>query len=58
MKNLINEYNEKEKPPVKLELAYGMAEFNCASDDPQEKQKLADERMYAHKKALKAGVAI
>ena len=53
MKELIDEYNEREKQPVPLVLAYGMAEYNCSEGNPEEKERLADERMYKHKARLK-----
>jgi len=55
LQQAIETYNENEQPPVPLSLAYGMAECDCTADDPEEKGKLADERMYAHKKLLKKG---
>lgn len=58
LKKCIEEFNEREKLPVPLVLAYGMAEYDCSSGNPEEQERLADERMYAHKKALKAETAL
>ena len=57
LQQAIEAYNKNEQPPVPLSIAYGMAECDCTSDDPEEKEKLADERMYEHKKMLKKGRA-
>ena len=50
---LQDEYNDKNSPPVKLQIAYGMAEYNCSDKNPEEAEKLADSRMYEKKKAMK-----
>ena len=55
LRKAIEAYNEKEQPPVPMSIAYGMAECDCATDDPEEKERLADQRMYANKKQLKKG---
>lgn len=49
------EYNKTEKPPVPLVIAHGMAEYDCASHNPEEAERLADSRMYEDKKRLKFG---
>jgi diguanylate cyclase (GGDEF)-like protein len=46
-------YNQKEIPPVPLELAYGYAEFDPNKDNLENAEKLADERMYAKKRRMK-----
>ena len=51
--NLIDEYNRKEKPRVKLEIAYGMEEFDPKSGDVEGALKLADGKMYVMKKQMK-----
>ena len=52
---LQNEYNEREDPPIKLQLAYGMAEYRYDSDTgPEAAEKLADSRMYEKKRQMKA----
>ena len=51
---LIKDYNEMNHPPVELTIAYGMAEYDCAEGNISEAEILADDRMYAHKKLLKA----
>ena len=48
------EYNEKEKPPVPLALAYGYAPYDPEKDDFDDVEILADQRMYEQKKAMKA----
>lgn len=55
-KALQSEYNEKENPPVPLCIAHGTAEYDCASCNPEEAEKLADSRMYEDKKSIKAGI--
>ena len=51
------DFNERENLPVPLSIAYGMAEYDCSSGNSEERQKLADERMYIHKKAIKQAMA-
>lgn len=51
---LVKDYNELNKPPVELTIAYGMAEYDCGTGNIPEAEKLADDRMYEHKKMLKA----
>lgn len=53
MAALIDDYNRIEKPPVQLTIAYGMAEYSCGDGNLAEAEKLADDRMYEHKKKLK-----
>lgn len=53
-KTLQSEYNEKENPPVPLCIAHGTAEYDCASCNPEEAEKLADSRMYEDKKNIKS----
>lgn len=50
---LQKEYNKKEKPPVPLVIAHGMAEYDYSSHDPESSERLADSRMYENKKQLK-----
>jgi diguanylate cyclase (GGDEF)-like protein len=50
----IVDFNVRENPPVNLSIAYGMAEYECGSGNPEQKEKLADARMYEHKKWLKS----
>lgn len=47
-------YNEREKPPVPLEIAYGMAEYECTGQSPETAERLADSRMYEKKREMKA----
>lgn len=46
MEQLIAEYNEREQPPVPLEVAYGMALFRAADGKLELAEQLADKRMY------------
>ncbi|MBR1593032.1 MAG: GGDEF domain-containing protein [Ruminococcus sp.] len=52
--NLQEDYNNSEKPPVPLEMAYGMAEYDCSMKNPEAAESLADSRMYEKKKLMKA----
>lgn len=52
-KELQSEYNQRENPPVHLQIAHGTAEYNCSSRNPEEAEKLADSRMYENKRSLK-----
>lgn len=49
----IASYNETEKPPVPLVIAHGMAEYDYATHNPEEAERLADSRMYVEKRKLK-----
>ena len=54
---LIAEYN-KEEHPVPLSIAHGFAEYDCAAQNPEDAERLADSRMYENKKQMKSeGVA-
>ena len=57
LKKCIANLNDREKLPVPLSLAYGMAEYDCSAGDPEEQERLADERMYRHKKEVKLAMA-
>ncbi len=50
---LIDEYNDDEKPRVKLEIAYGVEEFDQSSSDVERALRLADGKMYLMKKQMK-----
>ena len=50
---LIAEYN-KEEHPVPLSIAHGFAEYDCAAQNPEEAERLADSRMYENKKQMKS----
>ena len=52
--DLQESYNSKEKPPVPLVIAHGMAEYDYSSQKPEAAEHLADSRMYENKKQLKA----
>lgn len=47
-------YNGEERPPIPLAIAYGMAEYDISTHDPEAAERLADQRMYEHKARLKA----
>ena len=50
---LIAEYN-KEEHPVPLSIAHGFAEYDCAAQNPEDAERLADSRMYENKKQMKS----
>ena len=58
MERLTEEYNTNENPPVKLDIAYGMAMFTVSDSDIEKSVRLADQRMYECKriKKLKSSV--
>ena len=47
------QYNDRVNPPVKLAIAYGMAEYDLGDQNPEAAERLADARMYENKKSLK-----
>lgn len=53
MHRMIDKYNETEKPPVKLAIAYGYAMYEHRKDTFSVAEKLADERMYLKKREMK-----
>ena len=53
-----NAYNEKNNPPVKLEIAYGYALYDYDKGDPEQAERIADDRMYECKRILKERAAI
>ena len=53
MKRLTEAYNTNETPPVKLEIAYGMAMFTVSEGDMEKSVRLADQRMYECKRIQK-----
>ena len=57
MERLTEEYNASENPPIKLDIAYGMATFIVSDGDMEKSVRLADQRMYECKriKKLKSG---
>ncbi len=54
MKEKLDNYNREETSPVPLSIAYGMAEYDFSTKELERQEKLADDRMYRHKKELKA----
>ena len=53
MEKLTEEYNVREKPPVMLDIAYGMAAFTGSGGDMEKAARLADQRMYECKRIKK-----
>ena len=53
MERLTEEYNTNENPPVKLDIAYGMAMFTASDGDIEKSVRLADQRMYECKRIKK-----
>ena len=53
MERLTEEFNAKENPPVKLDIAYGMAMFTVSDGDMEKSVRLADQRMYECKRIKK-----
>ena len=53
MERLTEEYNANEKPPVMLDIAYGMAVFAVSDGDLEKSVRLADKRMYECKRVKK-----
>ena len=53
MEKLTQEYNANEKPPVMLDIAYGMAPFTVSDGDMEKSVRLADQRMYECKRIKK-----
>ena len=52
--NLIQDYNQTEKPLVPLAIAHGIAEYHYSTKNPDEAEKLADSRMYENKRQMKS----
>lgn len=57
MEQEIAKYNKANKPPIPLQIAYGMAEYNGQGKNPEEVLKEADSRMYLMKTQQKEGEA-
>jgi diguanylate cyclase (GGDEF)-like protein len=53
MENRSRGYNEQEKPPVPMQIAYGHAHYSAQTDLLETAEKLADQRMYEKKKQMK-----
>ena len=53
MEKLTEEYNAREKPPVMLDIAYGMAMFTASDGHLEKSVRLADQRMYECKSVKK-----
>ncbi len=52
------EYNKKHNPPVVLEIAYGYAVYDYDSGDPEQAERIADDKMYECKRELKNTAAV
>ena len=57
MEKEIASYNKTNKPPIPLQIAYGMAEYNSNSGSPEESLRKADSLMYLMKTQQKEGEA-
>lgn len=57
MEKEIAKYNKSNKPPIPLQIAYGMAEYNANSGSPEESLRKADSLMYLMKTRQKEGEA-
>ena len=55
MEQEIAKYNKTNKPPIPLQIAYGMAEYNSHSGSPEESLRKADSLMYLMKTQMKEG---
>ena len=55
MEQEIAKYNKANKPPIPLQIAYGMAEYNSNSGSPEESLRKADSLMYLMKTQMKEG---
>ena len=55
MEKEIASYNKTNKPPIPLQIAYGMAEYNGQGKNPEEVLKEADSKMYLMKTRMKEG---
>lgn len=53
MESMTEEYNVREDPPMKLDIAYGMADFSASDGDMEKSLRLADRRMYECKRNKK-----
>lgn len=58
MEALVKAYNGTEKPPVLLDIAYGMAVFRAAEGSLEEAELLADKRMYECKRLKKQNAPV
>ena len=50
---LIEKYNAEQNPPIKLEIAYGTANYSCGDQNPEAAEREADKKMYELKKQMK-----
>lgn len=55
LEQLVQAYNHHEKPPVLLDIAYGMASFRAEEGSLEQAEQLADQRMYECKRIKKSG---
>ncbi|MBO4460335.1 MAG: diguanylate cyclase [Clostridiales bacterium] len=53
MTELTNEYNQGQNPPIPLYIACGVASYEYGINTVEEAEKLADSRMYMHKRRIK-----
>ena len=53
MTELIDKYNTEQEPPIPLNIACGTSVYEYGKNSVDEAEKLADSRMYTHKKRIK-----
>ena len=53
LEKLVSDYNKTEEPPVPLMIACGYAGCDPSKTDPEEAEKIADQRMYENKRRMK-----
>ena len=54
LETMMQHYNETEKPPVPMQIAYGYAIYSAQTDVLETVEQLADQRMYEKKKLMKS----
>lgn len=54
MQHMIHEYNDRERPPIPLQVAYGYAKYSPSEYLLEAAERLADQRMYERKRAMKS----
>lgn len=54
MQQMISAYNDREQPPVPLQIAYGYAKYSPPEDLLEAAERLADQRMYERKREMKS----
>lgn len=57
LSELTDKYNAEQKPPIPLNIACGVATYVPGTNTVEEAEKLADSRMYIHKKRIKESMS-